>query len=115
MTDINIHTKDGITRFQGIAKKSTLGVEAILDLSTEVDSTILIIQPDNRSASTIEIICTLVTDGTDGIFQAETSSAIFIADEGRWRCQAKYNMTADGVPLYSQIKTFTVQETLGDT
>jgi len=115
LTDINIHTKDGITRFQGTAKKSTLGTEAVLDLSTEVDSTILLLESPDRSADIIEITCTLVNDGTDGKFQAETASAIFASVEGRWRAQAKYNMTVDGVPIYSQIVTFTVQETLGDT
>lgn len=115
MTDINIHTADGITRFQGTAKKSTLGVEAILDLDTEVDSTILILTPPDRSANT-EITCTLVNGGSgDGLFLATTTSAIFDAIPGRWRVQAKYNMTTDAVPIYSQIKTFTVQETLTDT
>lgn len=115
MTDINIHTKDGITRFQGTAKKTTLGVESILDLDTAVDSTILILSPPDRSANT-EITCTIVNGGSgDGLFNAETPSAIFAGKEGRWRAQAKYNMTVDGVPLYSQIVTFTVQETLGDT
>lgn len=116
MTDINVHTKDGITRFQGIAKKSTLGVEAILDLDTEVNSTILILQNSKARTTPIEITCTIVNPGSgDGKFQAETTSAIFTGLEGRWRAQAKYNMTVDAVPLYSQIVTFTVQETLGDT
>ena len=116
MTDINVHTEDGITRFQGTAKKSTLGTEAILDLDTEVDSTILLLESPDRSASIIEITATLVNAGSgDGLFQAETTSAIFDGADGRWRAQAKYNMTAAAVPLYSQIITFTVQETLGDS
>jgi hypothetical protein len=115
MTDINVHTADGITRFQGTAKKSTLGTETILDLDTAVDSTILILSPPDRSANT-SITCTIVNAGSgDGLWNAATASAIFIGKAGRWRAQAKYNMTVDAVPLYSQIVTFTVQETLEDT
>ena len=115
MTTISVHTQDGITKFQGTAKKSTLGVEAILDLDTEVDSTILLLESPDRSTGIIEITCTLVNGGSgDGLFLATTPSAIFAGEDGRWRAQAKYNMTVDGVPLYSNIITFTIQETLGD-
>ena len=108
--EITIQSEDSGTTIKGTAKTRTDGTDAVIDLNDLSSITLLFRDPDHlKSEETATAVN--VDGGTDGIWKFQTSSAKFSLLPGIWEIQAKYSFTAGDI-LFSQIKTFNVNEVL---